>query len=582
MTTLSRYLPRIALRQLSEFAETTSVHETTHELSQNMQAAAIFADASGFTALTEKLSALPNGAELMCKAINAFLTVIVACVHEHGGDVVKFAGDAVLCIFPLDDNLPPGMRAAVVRAAACATQLHERCHEFVAWSDGNDATLTLSLHVGVGCGQITMLHLGTDRCEIVLAGPAIRQCTEAEPRAKSGQTCIAPEAWAYLQDVARGHPIELLREESSGNISAAALQAKRFPPTTKGAATHSILGAAFGTAVRDLPSAFPSSAAAPCFMLLEYLPLDLVVTSCGVCAKGGAGAKGSFKSKASFKASFTDASKRSVAPAPPPSASGGSDPRLHANMVPYMRRYVPITIALKLAADATSSSGAKGYSLDISEMRHASVMFLQLKGLDLEAQDEAGVMAARRRGWAALQLVRKVVSNREGQVNKMLVDDKGTVLLCAFGLPPRPHSDDPLRAVRCAIELSEAMDGAGEDDTETALTACIGVATGRLFCGVVGSPERREYTTMGDVVNVAARLMQLAAREGGGPRVRVDEETMACSSEGIKYRPLKARRACGRRTSHWASSSPSSTAAPWASAGVTRSGSGCAAPSQSC
>ena len=36
----------------------------------------------------------------------------------------------------------------------------------------------------------------------------------------------------------------------------------------------------------------------------------------------------------------------------------------------------------------------------------------------------------------------------EGEVNKMLVDDKGTIVLCVFGLPPRAHSDDPLRAVR--------------------------------------------------------------------------------------------------------------------------------------
>ena len=37
--------------------------------------------------------------------------------------------------------------------------------------------------------------------------------------------------------------------------------------------------------------------------------------------------------------------------------------------------------------------------------------------------------------------------------------------------------------------------------------ACIGVGSGRAFCGVVGSIHRREFTTMGDVVNVSARLM---------------------------------------------------------------------------
>ena len=102
-----------------------------------------------------------------------------------------------------------------------------------------------------------------------------------------------------------------------------------------------------------------------------------------------------------------------------------------------MRRYVPITIALKLAADA--SHGATGSSLGHSEMRHVSVMFIALRGLDLVADGEADVSDAQKRGWAALQLVRRIVKNREGQVNKMLVDDKGTVLLCAFvaTAPPR-------------------------------------------------------------------------------------------------------------------------------------------------
>ena len=47
----------------------------------------------------------------------------------------------------------------------------------------------------------------------------------------------------------------------------------------------------------------------------------------------------------------------------------------------------------------------------------------------------------------------------EGEVNKMLVDDKGTILLCAFGLPPRSHPDDALRAVRTALLLADLLGG---------------------------------------------------------------------------------------------------------------------------
>ena len=43
--------------------------------------------------------------------------------------------------------------------------------------------------------------------------------------------------------------------------------------------------------------------------------------------------------------------------------------------------------------------------------------------------------------------------------------------------------------------------------------AWIGVTTGQAFCGIVGNQTRREYTVMGDVVNLAARLM--TAAKGG-------------------------------------------------------------------
>ena len=60
----------------------------------------------------------------------------------------------------------------------------------------------------------------------------------------------------------------------------------------------------------------------------------------------------------------------------------------------------------------------------------------------------------------------------EGEVNKMLVDDKGTIVLCVFGLPPRAHSDDPLRAVRslarslaCLLRHTRDTEDAARTDT---------------------------------------------------------------------------------------------------------------------
>jgi class 3 adenylate cyclase len=64
----------------------------------------------------------------------------------------------------------------------------------------------------------------------------------------------------------------------------------------------------------------------------------------------------------------------------------------------------------------------------------------------------------------------------------------------------RAHEDDPERALRCAHDLRAVAAAHG-------LRLSIGVATGRVFAGIVGGPTRQEYTVMGDTANLAARLM---------------------------------------------------------------------------
>lgn len=60
-------------------------------------ATVLFADISGFTPLTERMAAKGReGVEKLTYYLNQFFGELVSIVHKYGGDIVKFAGDAVL------------------------------------------------------------------------------------------------------------------------------------------------------------------------------------------------------------------------------------------------------------------------------------------------------------------------------------------------------------------------------------------------------------------------------------------------------------------------------------------------------
>ncbi len=68
---------------------------------QNVNSIVMFADISGFTNLTESLSKKgPEGAEIIPFAINRYMELMVKEIGRSGGDIFKFAGDALIVVWP--------------------------------------------------------------------------------------------------------------------------------------------------------------------------------------------------------------------------------------------------------------------------------------------------------------------------------------------------------------------------------------------------------------------------------------------------------------------------------------------------
>ncbi len=166
----------------------------------------------------------------------------------------------------------------------------------------------------------------------------------------------------------------------------------------------------------------------------------------------------------------------------------------------------------------------------LAESRGVTVLFSAIPSLS-DLDGEAEVRLARTDD--AVRDFQSIVRRLEGTV-KVDMDDKGTILLGIWGLPPIKHEDDAERAVQAAWALREAL-------TSRGLSTGIGLATGRAICGAYGSDRRRDYMVRGDVINLAARLMHVAPGE-----ITADEPTVSATRGRISAEPCPPVRVKGR------------------------------------
>jgi class 3 adenylate cyclase len=101
-----------------------------------------------------------------------------------------------------------------------------------------------------------------------------------------------------------------------------------------------------------------------------------------------------------------------------------------------------------------------------------------------------------------------VVNEHNGMVDKLMGDS----VMALFGVP-LSSQDDALNAVKCAIAMQKEVVLFNQERADQGLPVLemgIGINTGKVIAGNIGSPERMEYTVIGDNVNVAARLQGIA------------------------------------------------------------------------
>src|SRR5438477_8743180 len=148
---------------------------------------------------------------------------------------------------------------------------------------------------------------------------------------------------------------------------------------------------------------------------------------------------------------------------------------------------------------ASSTRGAAGSS----ERRPITVLFADKAGSTsiaerMDPEDWTQIVSQ------AFARMNATVTRYDGTIARLMGDG----VLAFFGAPVA-HEDAPLRAVRCGLDMARSVDDLGAE-LKVDLKIRVGINTGPVVVGMVGTQAASEYTAMGDAVNVASRMQALA------------------------------------------------------------------------
>lgn len=171
-------------------------------LPEQAHGAALLADISGFTPLTEALArelGLNRGAEELLRYLNRVFSALIDEVHRYGGSVINFSGDAITCWFD-DDYFPAPDILASKRALACAMAMQRAMEPFASLTTSTGIQFSIAIKAVVAAGRARRFLVGDPSVQNidVLAGGVLNDLALGEGEAKRGQVLVQDDLVAEL------------------------------------------------------------------------------------------------------------------------------------------------------------------------------------------------------------------------------------------------------------------------------------------------------------------------------------------------------------------------------------------------
>ncbi|KAM9264318.1 adenylate cyclase type 10-like [Morus bassanus] len=371
---------------------------------------------SDFTALTEKFiqsSGTDRGTDELAQTLSRFLRDILEEMLTFGGDILKFAGDAVLVLWRAPHQ---ELAKTITLVLQCSWQIQKKYG-----SRDTPVGQKVQLKIGISAGPMNVVFFGDGRRRhFCICDRALNEVCEAQELANAGEVILSATSW----ELCERHRLRIKH-----------LAGKRAVKVT---GMDQMSWSECQDALRKLVQH-------PVSHRLE-----------------GEGAMR-------------------------PALVLSNRPKV----VEVLGKYIPETALMKLD---------DRLPLDFfSELRPVTSLFIQLQlATDFISTAELCTVLLN-----ASRMLLEILCPHKGKINKVLLFDKGCSFLCVFGLTGEKLPYKSLHALQSAIQILNSFSTmfGGKKAVSVAVTS------GMVFYGVNGHPLRREYTVIGQKVNLAARMM---------------------------------------------------------------------------
>lgn len=497
------------------------------------QSALLFIDISGFTNLSTMLDV-----DSFSNCINTYFQKVIDQVASYGGDILKFAGDAIFCEWRESSHEScQTLEQCVLQAASCAIDIVALCSDY-----------NLIGNAGISRRRSSFL-------------PSSRSSFRSSTRSSYSDQDSLTKAFNDAEPQSPRHGTDMREASFKRRVSVQA-------PFNRRPSVESTLNVRCGLGVGHMAGVHVGDNISRREFLILGDPIDQVAAAeaaarhgevfaspetISVLAKIGT-IEGDWESNVNDRRPTLLAVRKERLFAPRGEFTpcrdvglpcGGENllqqfDDLDSSELHWLRRMISLYVHPVVVSEESERSSQHDMDFDrngaTAELRNVFTCFISPKFDYSLTGDEESDQKLFNRLNDIMTITMRHLDRAQGHLRQFIVDDKGIVLIFTFGLR---GSTFPNMIAQRAIPLTFSICQSLRD--ELGIKVAAGATFEQAYCGVVGGVNRHEFSVLGPAVNLAARLM---SPKHNSDVILVDKNVRLLTGQ-IFFRPLPAVKAKG-------------------------------------